>query len=454
MFSKLREVILAKEQEDGVRQFYLPMDINRARIGILLFTIPVAAFVFNDYQFFSLSLEFYSLALLRIILLMGSVYAWIYLGRTRNYRAYDRTILLSAFTLMIGGGIINATRPQNFIVQVIVTCISVFIIYLVIPGRLSYQCLIASIVTIGESLILIFALQLSNMPTLFTLGLSLFFANITAFLSSLQIHMYRQKSFQDFVKGKELQEKLELHTKHLEELVVERTEKLKAAERLAAIGATAGMVGHDIRNPLTAITGAVYLAQNDLKKLPDGETKENLKSTIELIGAQTFYVNKIVDDLQDYARPINPRVEETDLEEIVQSVLSTLKSPQEITVDFAIEKNYPRLKTDPAYIRRILTNLSNNALQAMPNGGKLIIRATYENNKAKIIVEDTGEGIAQEAKNKLFTPLFTTKSKGQGFGLAVVKKLTESLYGTVTYQSEIGKGTKFIVELPLLTNIK
>ncbi len=212
MFSKLREGFLAKEQEEGVRQFYLQTDINRAKIGILLFTIPIAAFVFNDYQFFSLSLEFYGLALLRIGLSMGSIYAWIHLGKIKNYREYDRTILISAFALMIGGGIINATRPQNFIVQVIVACISVFIIYLVIPGRISYQCLIASTVTIGESLILIFALQLSNIPTLFTLGLSLFFANITAFLSSLQIHMYRQKSFRDLVKSKELQEKLELHT--------------------------------------------------------------------------------------------------------------------------------------------------------------------------------------------------------------------------------------------------
>jgi signal transduction histidine kinase len=453
MFRKFRELSLAKEQEEGVRQFYLQTDINRAKIGILLFIIPVAAFIFNDYQFFRVSLEFYGLVLLRIGLLACSILAWIQLGKIKNYRSYDRTILLSAIALMIGAGIINATRPQNFIVQVIVSCISVFIVYLVIPGRLSYQCLIASTVTIGESLILIFALQLSNISTLFTLGLSLFFANITAFLSSLQIHMYRQKSFQDFVKSKELQEKLELHTKHLEELVFERTEKLKAAERLAAIGATAGMVGHDIRNPLTTITGAVYLVKNDLKKLPDGEAKENLKRTIELIGEQTFYVNKIVEDLQDYARPISPRFEEMDLEEIIQSVLSTLKPPQEITVDFVIEKSYPRLKTDPAYIRRILMNLSNNALQAMPNGGKLIIRATYENSKAKISVEDTGEGIAEEAKNKLFTPLFTTKSKGQGFGLAVVKKLTESLCGTITYQSEIGKGTKFIIELPLQMNI-
>ena len=133
MFSKLRELSLAKEQEDGVRQFYLQTDINRAKIGILLFILPIVAFIFNDYQFFRLSLEFYGLASLRIGLLVGSILAWMHLGKIKNYPSYDRTILISALALMIGGGIINATRPQNFIVQVIVSCISVFIIYLVIP---------------------------------------------------------------------------------------------------------------------------------------------------------------------------------------------------------------------------------------------------------------------------------------------------------------------------------
>ena len=85
----------------------------------------------------------------------------------------------------------------------------------------------------------------------------------------------------------------------------------------------------------------------------------------------------------------------------------------------------------------------------MPNGGKLIISAIKKENKAYILVEDTGVGISEEAKAKLFTPLFTTKSKGQGLGLAVVKRLVEAQGGTVTFESQEGKGTKFIIELPL-----
>jgi signal transduction histidine kinase len=85
----------------------------------------------------------------------------------------------------------------------------------------------------------------------------------------------------------------------------------------------------------------------------------------------------------------------------------------------------------------------------MPKGGKLTINAFAKNGKAIITVEDTGEGIPESFRNKLFTPLATTKSKGQGFGLSVVKRLTEGMGGKVTFESAVGKGTKFIIELPM-----
>ncbi len=100
-------------------------------------------------------------------------------------------------------------------------------------------------------------------------------------------------------------------------------------------------------------------------------------------------------------------------------------------------------------IKRILGNLVTNAVQAMPHGGSLTLKAKKGANKIIISVQDTGQGIPPEVKKNIFAPLFTTKSKGQGFGLAVVKRLAEALNGKITFESETGKGTKFILQLPL-----
>jgi two-component system CheB/CheR fusion protein len=255
--------------------------------------------------------------------------------------------------------------------------------------------------------------------------------------------------FIDITERVKLQNKLKEYSENLEKLVEERTKELKNSERLAAIGATAGMVGHDIRNPLQAITSDVYLAKMDLASIPESAARKNALESLGEIEKNVSYINKIVADQQDYSRPIVPKLEETDLEKIVHSALATLNIPENITVTYSIRKDFPKLKTDQSYMQRILTNLSNNALQAMPKGGKLTITATAKNGKATITLQDTGEGIPEKVRSNLFTPLVTTKAKGQGFGLSVVKRFTEAMDGTVTFESEVGKGTKFRIELPI-----
>ena len=229
---------------------------------------------------------------------------------------------------------------------------------------------------------------------------------------------------------------------------VDITER-KDAERLAAIGATAGMVGHDIRNPLQAIIGEIFLSKKEIDDLPESDAKKCLKDSLQSIEDNAFYINKIVSDLQDYAKPLTPSIEETDFTKVVEDVFSTLKVPENINVVYCIEPCFTKLMTDSSAMKRILTNLCSNAIQAMPKGGKLTLDATCKDDKIFMSVQDTGLGIPEETKDKLFKPLFTTKSKGQGFGLAVVKKLTEALNGKVSVESEVGKGTRFTVEFPL-----
>jgi len=250
----------------------------------------------------------------------------------------------------------------------------------------------------------------------------------------------------DLVERTQTEQKLEDYAKNLEKLVEERTKQLKDSERLAAIGATAGMVGHDIRNPLQAITGDVYLLKSELSSMPDSEDKESVKESLDGIEKNIDYINKIVADLQDFARPLKPNVEETDLKLIIDQLLAKNSLPENVKVSVKVETG--KFVADTTYLNRILYNLVNNAVQAMPKGGQLTIHAYKDKDDINIAVKDTGVGIPNNVKNKLFTPMFTTKSKGQGFGLAVIKRMTEALDGTVTFESQEGKGTTFIVHLP------
>jgi signal transduction histidine kinase len=250
----------------------------------------------------------------------------------------------------------------------------------------------------------------------------------------------------DVTTQRQLQKQLEDYTKNLEKTVEERTQQLRSSERLAAIGQTAGMVGHDIRNPLQAITGDLYLIEQETQANPRCISPV-IAESIAAINENIAYINKIVSDLQDYTRTLKPTLSTVNLKEVINSALTGRKIPQNITVQ-APETNL-ELTTDSTFLRRIITNLVTNAIQAMPMGGILTINAYAEKNVAYITIQDTGVGISDEAKGNLFKPLFTTKAKGQGLGLAVVKRLVEMLNGEITFESKEGKGTKFTLKLPL-----
>jgi PAS domain S-box-containing protein len=256
----------------------------------------------------------------------------------------------------------------------------------------------------------------------------------------------------DITMRKQFEENLEKYKKNLEKLVEERTKQLKDSERLAAIGATAGMVGHDIRNPLQAITSDIFLAKSELSALADSTEKKYAIESMDEIQKNVDYINKIVADLQDYSRVIKPELVQVNFSELLSSVVLPIGIPQNIAHVVDVEPSLD-FKSDKTLLRRILTNLITNAVQAMPDGGTLTISGCLCEDSILVIVEDTGVGISDDVKPKLFTPMMTTKSKGQGLGLAVVKRLVEALNGTIAVESEKGKGTKFIIELPLNIDI-
>ena len=277
----------------------------------------------------------------------------------------------------------------------------------------------------------------------------------------------------DITERKKVEEELKKYTEHLEELVEERTRELREAERMAAIGELAAMVGHDLRNPLQAITNAVYILKESAKEVdstliqytgildflpkhireqvPPYVTKviKERDEMVRIIDESVNYANKIISDLQDYATPVKPKFVPTSLDQLINDALSTMKIPETVKVSVVAEEGFPQLVVDPILMRRVFTNLITNALQAMPDGGRLTIRASKIEEAALISIEDTGVGISKEDMNKLFHPLFTTKAKGIGLGLAVCQRLVEAHGGTITAESEVGKGSTFIVKIPL-----
>ncbi len=412
------------ENSQAYRQQFLISDIAQARVVVFLLALTIVFYNISDYVFFNFSNIYYGLLALRVGMLAYCIWQLIYLRKVRNYRTFDRAIFSYMLVLVIGILIINSSRIQNFLPHVIVIDVAVFVFYLVMPTRFLYQAVPSIVFSIGQVLQITLTPQWFMATGVVTALSSLLFANIVAALCSLQMHAYRWRIYQN---------------------VSER----KDTERLVAIGQTAGMIGHDIRNPLQAIVSELYIAKDALTSSPySEEAKRPAIESIELIEEQTDYISKIVSDLQDYARPLKPEYKETDLGKIVTSVFQVVRIPNKIELKVDVH-GFPTIKTDQTFIRRAITNLINNAIQAMPEGGKLELTARKMNNTAVLTVSDTGKGIPEEVKPRLFTPLVTTKAKGQGLGLVVVKRLIEALGGTITFESQPDKGTIFKIELPL-----
>ena len=410
------------DTNDDYRQFFLSSDISQSRIVVSLLVVGTGLFIINDYMSFGLSLTLYAVLALRLGLLVYGGLQLRYIGQAKSYHPYDIAVFRYLLAFVVG------ILAANFITtdvmpEIIVIDAAVFVFFLAVPIRFIYQAIPSLALTLGEFLVIFITLAVWNSSEIYTAFFSLIFVNIIAFLASLQLHSYRWRIFQNFLERKE-------------------------TERLVAIGQTAGMIGHDIRNPLQAIVSELYLAKQAVSVSPHIADKASALESISLIEEQTDYISKIVSDLQDFARPLKPEYSDVNLPQLVTSVFQTIRVPDNIMLKINVE-GFPKIETDPTLIKRILTNLINNAIQAMPKGGNLELMACIKEGKAVITVGDTGQGIPEEIKPKLFTPLVTSKAKGQGLGLAVVKRIVEALNGSITFESEEDKGTKFIIKLPI-----
>jgi len=221
-------------------------------------------------------------------------------------------------------------------------------------------------------------------------------------------------------------------------------QQLVKAERLAAIGELAAMVGHDLRNPLQGIVNATYY----LKKKNAHKMDDNGREMIKNIEQGIQRSNKIINDLLEYSKDMRIEITETNPKSLLESSLHQVEIPATVEIIDQTQAQ-PILKLDKEKIERAFINIINNAFDAMPNGGSLTIKSERRKGEILFHFTDTGIGMSKETLDKLWTPLFTTKAKGMGFGTAICKRIVEAHGGKITAKSATGQGSTFIVTLPI-----
>jgi len=251
-------------------------------------------------------------------------------------------------------------------------------------------------------------------------------------------------------KRKRADEALKDYSELLEEMVGERTTELRDAqeelvrkEKLAVLGQLAAGVGHELRNPLGVISNAVYYLETILS-----DADETTKEYLELISSEVRTSEMIVSDLLDLSRTRPAERERIEVFELITQILDRRNPPEGVEVDTQITPDLRPLFVDPRQTVLVFDNLITNAYQAMTEGGKLTIQAKTEEDRVHVSITDTGCGIPKENMKKLFEPLFTTKARGIGLGLAVSKNLVEANTGSIEVVSEEDKGSTFTIILP------
>ncbi|WP_428062561.1 ATP-binding protein [Candidatus Avelusimicrobium fimicolum] len=237
----------------------------------------------------------------------------------------------------------------------------------------------------------------------------------------------------------------------LEKRVEERTHELKAAtrelvksERLAAIGQMASIISHEIRNPLAVISNATRLIKM-LVRTPDAK----LLKQFGIIEAEIKQANSIISEVLGYARTRDLILSTIDLNSYLREILLSYPFIPGITLKDELDPESVRIKVDAEEIKQAIRNIVSNAVEAMNGGGTLTVGTKVGRRVVCIYIADTGPGISEEVRHKMFAPFFTTKARGTGLGLAVVGKAIGRHKGKLFIQSEVGKGTCFQIYLKI-----
>lgn len=226
--------------------------------------------------------------------------------------------------------------------------------------------------------------------------------------------------------------------------IKEMQEKLLTTEKLAAMGKVSGVIGHEIKNQLGTIRNSVYFI-----KMRSKEKDEKIRRHFDILENVVIDINNIIDNILNFSKTKQPEFRDTVLKDILLNSIKNMEFPENIKVTTHIEDGIPKIHADAIQLNQVFINILSNAILAMQKGGSLTISAGGSDGYVNIKFEDTGIGIKEENKPKLFELFFSTKSKGMGLGLATSKTIIEAHRGEIHIESQENKGTCVTIRLPI-----
>ena len=236
---------------------------------------------------------------------------------------------------------------------------------------------------------------------------------------------------------------------HKNDQLNETQEQLVRTEKLAAVGALASGVSHELRNPLSAIKNAVFLLKRKLSRKVIPDIDEKVIQFLDIMDKEIDRSSKIINDLLGFTRVAKPTRSSSDINVVVNETLSRVEIAENIKLSKNLQSNLPMVMIDANQIGQILINLIENACQAMADGGELKISTKISESFLEIEINDSGLGIPEKEVKKIFDPLFTTKASGTGLGLAVCQGIIQKHNGIIDVKSQEGIGTKMVIKIPL-----